>query len=155
MNNSIFKQIMLLLTIALITISCDRNDTNYEYNIVGHWKVIAFYDYGNSIKTIKLSENTWMDFNNGDNTITFIPSDDTKGSVYGINVTNAFSGNYSVDSKGIIFIENHISTYVNEPEWGRLFHAIEYVEEYVIEKNVLIMFYNNKKNSITLERIGN
>ena len=153
MNNSILKQTTLFLAIVLTVMSCSNDELNHDYNIIGNWRVVSFNNNVTSKKITKTSENTWMDFNNGDITLGFLNPDDTKGIVYGRCVTNAFSGYYSIEYKGKIKMENFISTMINEPEWGRLFHVIEYVDEYVIEKDMLIMYYNNKKHSIVLERV--
>ena len=67
-------------------------------------------------------------------------------------MTNIFSCDYVIDSKGGIGISNGIWTEINEPEWGRLFHSIALAETYEIKNGQLVILYNQKKNSIILER---
>ena len=103
----------------------------------------------------KSEDNTWTQFNAGDNTISFIKSNSTNGVIYGINVTNSFSANYTIDQKGKIDINDGIWTMINEPEWGKLFHSIVNAETYEIKSGRLIIFHNQKRNSMTLERYFN
>ncbi len=100
----------------------------------------------------KTSENTWTQYNNGDITVSFTNSSLSNGVASGKNVTNSFSSDYVIDTKGGIVISNGIWTEINEPEWGRLFHAIELAETFEIKNGQLVIFYNQKNNSIILER---
>jgi len=84
--------------------------------------------------------------------VNFVPSSPIGGIIEGVNVTNSFRGNYAIDQNGNILITNVIWTERGEPEWGYLFHSIEEAENYEIKADRLIIFYNQKKNSITLQR---
>jgi len=147
--------IILLVIMTTVMISCNDVENIQTFDFSGDWKVISFKDLKTSEKTTKTEENTWSQFNNGDNTISFTKSDSTKGVVSGKNVTNGFYGEYITDSIGKISITNVTWTEINEPEWGKLFHSISNAESYEIKNNILTIFYNEKKNCIILERIGN
>ncbi|MFC2152681.1 hypothetical protein ACFLSE_09145 [Bacteroidota bacterium] len=152
------KMKYLLPTIILTSIviiffnSCDEEEDNLSYNLVGDWKVISFEDYDASTKITKTEENTWSQFNNGDITVNFSNEESTKGIISGINVTNTFHGNYKTNFNGEISIDSVLWTMINEPDWGRLFHSIIDADTYEIRNGYLILFYNQKKNSITLEK---
>lgn len=148
----LFTTIILTSVVILFFNSCDKEEDNLSYNLVGDWKVLSFEDYDASTKITKTEENTWSQFNNGDITVNFSSQDTTQGIISGINVTNSFYGNYMTDYNGEISIESVLWTEINEPDWGRLFHSIIDVESYEIRNGYLILFYNQKKNSITLEK---
>jgi len=154
-SSPILTKVILLLITTLFIGGCDKDEDIVTYDLTGDWKVISFEDYATSTKITKTDDITWTQFNAGDNTISFIKSDLTSGVINGINVTNSFSGNYVIDLKGGIVISDGIWTMVNEPQWGRLFHSIVNAETYEIRNGRLIIYYNQKKNSITLERYYN
>ena len=149
------KRILFLGLLSMIFITaCDKNENAASYDLTGNWKVISFEDYENSTKVTKTDENTWPQFNNGDNTLNFTPSNATIGIVSGIGVTNSFTSNYTIDKKGKFSLNGGgIFTMMGEPEWGTLFRSISEVESYEIRNGYLILFYNKKKNSMTLERV--
>jgi hypothetical protein len=118
--------------------------------LIGNWKVVSFDDNVNLTQVFKSSTNTWPDFNNGDNTVNFSKSSSTSGEISGINVTNSFTGNFEISSGNKIVIKEGIWTLINEPEWGTLFRSIGLAESYELTGNNLIIFYNQKKNSISL-----
>ena len=136
--------------ITFLVFSCSK-DENIENELEGEWKVISFEDYENSISITKSEENTWTDYNNGDNTIEFIFSNNSKGNISGKNVTNTFYGDFTIDGKSIS-INNTNWTEINEPEWGRLFHSITMAEKYNLENNKLTIFYNNENKGIVLTK---
>ena len=145
---------MILITIFTIFIAaCDKDEINVKYDIIGDWKVVSFENHETSTIITKTEENTWSQFNNGDNTVSFTPSNETSGIVSGRNVTNTFSANYTIDQKGGIALSGGLWTEINEPEWGRLFHSISDAESYEIRNGHLIIFTKEKKRSITLEKI--
>jgi len=145
---------VILTTLAIFFLSsCEKEEDNLSYNLVGDWKVISFWDDATSTIITKNEENTWSQFNNGDITVNFSSQDSTQGIISGINITNTFYGNYETDYNGEISIDSVLWTLVNEPEWGRLFHSIIDVESYEIRNEYLILFYNQKKNNITLEKM--
>ena len=150
---SLFARMILLTVVTLLNYSCDKDDDIITYDLVGSWKVISFDNYETSTKVTKTEDNTWTQFNNGDNTVSFITYNSTSGVILGTNVTNSFSVNYTFDQKGKITLsEDGIWTKINEPEWGRLFHSISAAESYEIRNGYLIIFCNGKKSSITFER---
>ena len=152
-NLSYLPKIVLVAIVAFCINACDKDELDTKYDIKGDWKVISFEDYENSTVVTKTEDNTWSQINNGDNTVSFIPSNETSGIVSGQNVTNTFSTNYTIDKKGGISFSGGIWTKINEPEWGKLFHSISEAETYEIKNGLLIIFTTNKKKSITLEEM--
>lgn len=146
--------VIATLILVLSIISCEKDKIEdplvFTSEISGSWKVISFEDYVTSTKTIKTIDNTW-ECCKGDNTANFTMSNSTEGIVEGYNVTNTFHGNFVIDLKGRIFIYNVIWTMVGEPEWGNMFHSIQDAERYEIKNDQLIIYYNQNKNSITLQ----
>src|ERR1035437_6824356 len=90
-NLSLLTRMILLTIVALFINACDKDEDVITYDLTGNWKVISFENYGNSTKVTKTKDNTWTQFNNGDNTVSFIESNPTSGVISGINVTNSFS----------------------------------------------------------------
>jgi len=152
-NLSYLPKIVFVAIVAFCINACDKDEIDVKYDITGDWKVISFEDYENSTVVTKTEDNTWSQFNNGDNTMSFIPSNEISGIVSGQNVTNTFSTNYTIDKKGGISFSGGIWTKINEPEWGKLFHSISEAETYEIRNGLLIIFTTNKKKSITLEKM--
>ena len=149
---SLLTKMTLFAIVALFINACDKDEDIISNGLTGNWKVVSFRNYETSTNITKTGDNTWTQFNNGDITVSFDESGLTSGIISGRNVTNSFSGNYTINSKGVISIDNVIWTEINEPEWGRLFHSISIAETYEIINGKLIIFYNLKKNSITLEK---
>jgi len=152
-NLSFVTKMISLAIVAIFVNACDKDEDIITYDLTGNWKVISFEDYESSTIITKTEDNTWTQFNNGDITVSFDKTGLTSGIISGRNVTNSFSGDYTVDSKGAISINNVIWTEISEPEWGRLFHSIVNADTFEPRNGSLRIFYNNKKNSITLERI--
>lgn len=153
-NLSLLIRMILLTIVALFINACDKDEDVITYDLIGNWKVISFENYETSTKVTKTKDNTWTQFNNGDNTVIFIASNPTSGVISGRNVTNSFSADYTLDQNGNINLSGGgIWTMVNEPEWGKLFHSISEAESYEIRNGYLIIFCNEKTNSITFERI--
>ncbi len=152
-NLSYLSKIVLVAVVAFCINACDKDEIDVKYDITGDWKVISFEDYENSTVVTKTEDNTWSHINNGDNTVSFIPTNVTSGIVSGQNVTNTFSSDYTIDKKGGISFSGGIWTKINEPEWGELFHSISNAENYEINDGLLIIFTTNKQKSITLEKV--
>lgn len=145
-----FYRILLFTTVFFLVHSCSKNDDVITYDLTGSWKVVSFLE--DNKKITKSEDNTWLDINNGDITINFEEPDDNGVGVFsGINVTNGFSGNYTLKEDGIITIGSISTTFINEPEWSKLF-KISNVENYEIRNSQLIIYRNNKKSNITLVR---
>lgn len=155
MKDICFIHKVILLAVAILVISaCDKQETNVTYDIRGNWTVTSFDDYEAFEVITKTNSNTWNQFNNGDITCSFINNDLISGFITGIKVTNTFSGNYTIGSNGEIKISNLLQTEINEPEWGRLFDSIVKAESYEVRNNQLKIFYNQRKKSITFERVN-
>lgn len=123
-------------------------------SIGGQWTVVSFEDYQASTSITKTEENTWSgsEFNNGDNTILFSFTDNLSGRISGKNVSNYFEGDFRISPDGKLTTANVPFTEQDEPEWGKMFHNITLAESYELNKNRLVIYYNNKKNGIVLER---
>jgi hypothetical protein len=150
-NLSHLPRIALIAIAAFFINACDKDESDVKYDITGDWKVVS---YETSTMITKTEENTWSQFNNGDVTVSFTETDLNSGEISGIKVTNSFSGDYTIDNKGAITISNLYQTFINEPEWGRLFDSIRNAELYEVRDNRLIIYYNKKKNKITLEKLN-
>jgi len=146
------KILFIVLAPYLIS-SCTKNENLIPSDLNGDWKVISFDDNVALTKVYKTNNNTWPDFNNGDITMNLNNSSSTVGDISGRNVTNSFSGKFEISSNSKIVVNKLLWTEIGEPTWGQLFHSIESAETYELTGNNLVIFYNQKKNSITLERI--
>lgn len=146
-----FYKFLLFTTIFLLGISCSKNDDVITYDLTGSWKVLSFVEDNNK-KITKSEDNTWLDINNGDITINFEEANHVGEGIFsGINVSNGFSGNYMVKENGEITIGSISTTFINEPEWSKLF-KISNTENYELRNSQLIIYRNNKKSNITLVR---
>lgn len=148
-------KLFFLLFAPYLLSSCTKNENLIPSDLIGDWIVISFDDNVALTKVYKTSNNTWPDFNNGDNTVSFSKSSSTDGNISGISVTNTFTAKYEISAGNKIILKDGIWTLINEPEWGRLFHSISSAETFEVSRDNLVIFYNQKKNSITLERIEN
>jgi hypothetical protein len=147
------SKVLFLLFACYLLSSCTKNENPVPSDLIGDWKVISFDDNVAMTKVYKTSNNTWPDFNNGDITASFSKSSSTSGDISGRNVTNSFTAKYDILSDNRIVIKDGLWTMINEPEWGRMFHSISSAETFEVSGDILIIFYNQKKNSITLERV--
>jgi hypothetical protein len=130
--------------------NCSNDDDISNYDLTGNWRVIYFME--NDTKITKEDKNSWPDINNGDITASFSElNDNGKGEVSGITVSNNYNGDYTISENGVISIGLIATTYINEPEWTDLYR-LSSAENYEIKNSKLIIFYNNKKNSIVFER---
>ncbi len=152
-NFSYLPKTIFISIVAFFINACDKNEIDVKYDITGDWKVVSFENHETSTVITKTDENTWSQFNAGDNTVSFTPSNETSGIISGQNVTNTFSANYTIDKKGGITLSDGLWTMINEPEWGQLFHWISDAESYEIRNGLLVIFTTDKKKSITLEKM--
>ena len=132
--------------------SCTKEETELANKLNGIWKVVSYNDLILKTSVTKNSSNTWTDFNNGDVSVSFNNSSSTRGTISGLKVTNQFSGEYLIINENQINIGNLITTEINEPQWAIMFHQIEKAESFNISGRILTIFYNQNKNSITLEK---
>jgi hypothetical protein len=154
-NISIFSKPILFLAVTCCLLSCSKNGNLIQSELNGNWKVISFDDNISMTRVFKTSENTWPEYNNGENTICFNKTNQATGDISGKNVTNTFNGLYEISTENKITVKDVGWTKINEPEWGRLFHTISSAEEYEITGSILRIFYNQKKNSITFIKTSN
>ena len=144
---------IVLVSLLFLEVGCKgKNEDSGTAEIEGTWKVISFEDYANDSVIYKTNDNTWTQYNQGDNTISFVLNASTNGGLSGVNVTNTFSGDFLIDEAGHIYITNVEWTKINEPYWAALMRNIEDAESFEIEDGILIIFYNAGQNSITLEK---
>lgn len=152
MKNVILSKILLLLSLTLFLGSCNKEEEDTTtHDLAGAWRVVAYVDYVTLTKITKTNENT-SPYINGDVTVFFTKTDWKDGVFSGKNFSNNFSGKYSIDLKGGVKIESYEGTKIYEPEWGQLFHSILNAESYEVKDNLLIFYYNQRRNSIILER---
>jgi hypothetical protein len=158
------KQRLVVLTLGLF-LSCaderpdDLNETS-RHGFHGTWKVVAFIDLSNN-KPIRDTPDNTFDLGR-DIIITF---DDSKAphSFEGRNTTNSISGTFEflncdgkefteVGTQDCVDIPGYASTYVAQPEWGRLFDVhFNGIMRYQITGSHLT-FFNDKNFSIEFER---
>jgi len=145
------KKILLIIGIAIIIFSCERDliKMNFEddqsvSDINGTWIVVSYEDFMNNTVVKKSDVDSW---NGLDVILTF-----TTDSLYGRNTTNSVSGNFIL-SERTIQITSYGGTKIGQPEWGNMFSDIVHdLESYMINKNQLRFYFNNSKNSVTLEK---
>jgi hypothetical protein len=151
-NLSTALKVLLLFFTTILLGSCAEKESPQPADLSGNWKVISFDDNITLTKVIKTDSNTWTQFNNGDNTVSFIGTDSAVGEITGRNVTNSFSGHFEISADSKIVLNNLVWTKVGEPIWAQLFHSIESAENYKFIGDNLVIYYNQMKNSITLIR---
>ncbi|MEM8507618.1 MAG: META domain-containing protein [Bacteroidota bacterium] len=146
------KKFTFLALVVLVCINCSSDDDAViSYDLTGSWRVVAFTVEGTTIT--KTAENTWPDFNNGDITaILTEPNAEGEGEITGFTVTNAYNGTYTIQEGGEIAIGPVATTFINEPEWTQ-YYKISGAEQYEIRNEKLFIYYNNKSNTIVLERL--
>ena len=149
-NSHYLLRIVLIVIVTFSINACDKDEIDVKHDIAGDWKVVS---YKTSTVITKTEENTWSQYNNGDVTVSFTENDLTSGKISGTKVTNGFSGDYTIDNNGAIAISGGFQTLINEPKWGQLFDSIWNAESYEVRDNQLIIYYNNKENNITLEKL--
>nr|WP_299384185.1 hypothetical protein [Allomuricauda sp.] len=142
---------LFLMVISLLVIgSCSKDEGEISYNLTGNWKVAYYMENGKRIT--KVDKSTWPDINNGDITANFSePDNNGAGTISGITVSNAYNGEYVIQSDGKISIGPISTTFINEPEWTELFN-INAVQNFEIRHSELFMSYNSGRNIIVLER---
>ena len=146
------KMLTLVFSLSSI-IGCTKNENVIPNDLLGNWKVISFDDNVSMTKIFKTSSNTWSNFNNGDNTVTFQKAGSKTVEMSGINVTNTFTGYFDISPGDKINMKDGgLWTFVGEPEWGSLFRSIGSSESFELSGDNLVIFYNQKNNSISLVR---
>ena len=154
MKNLTFNIEIILIAIGFLFINACDSEIDINYNITGDWRVVSYENYETSTVITKTEDNPWDGFNGGDVIVNFTETDLTSGVISGIKVTNSFWGEYTINTKGGITIGDICQTEINEPECGTLFNSITDAETYKVRNDQLIIFYNRKKNSITLEKLN-
>jgi len=145
------KKLFLLLGIMLIAVSCEKDKINKDFtdnqslqNLSGTWVIVSYEDFGKNSVIFKSDVDSW---NGLDVKLTF-----TADSLYGRNTTNTVYGNFTISDRNIHII-SYGGTKIMQPEWGSMFSSVVYnLESFKVNQSQLRFFYNNGKNSITLDR---
>lgn len=125
-------------------------------NINGTWKVLSYEDYINDSVTLKNDVSLTLIGFNGDTIVTFHDRDVIitfqNNSIYGKNTYNVVQGNYFLQKRKIKVISMY-STKIGQPMWGDMFNnVILKLDSYAINNVRLRFYYNNSKNSLTLDK---
>ena len=116
-------------------------------NINGTWKVLSYEDYINDSVTLISDVPPRLLPLNQDVIITF-----QNDSIYGKNTTNEVQGNYFLQKRNIKVL-GFGGTKVGQPIWGDMFNSvIRKIDSFAINSVRLRFYYNNSKNSLTLEK---
>jgi len=145
------KKLFLLIGIILIAVSCEKDKINKDFtndqsiqNVNGTWKIVSYEDFVKNSVIYKSDVDSW---NGMDVILTF-----TIDSLYGANTTNTVSGSFTISGREIHII-SYGGTKVGQPEWGNMFSNVVFnLESFKVNTTQLRFFYNNSKNSITLNR---
>lgn len=142
----------ILLIVFILTLnSCSKNSYEISYDLTGNWKVVYYLDNGKKIT--KTEDNTWLNVNNGDITASFTDPDlEGKGTISGTRVSNGYYGSYIILGNNEISFSQVIQTEINEPSWTDLFN-LGAINHYQIRNSILLLYYNNNKVIIALERV--
>ncbi len=144
------KIISAFIGIILLVSGCEKAGMNLNFDddpsipdISGTWVVVSYEDYANNTVTRKADVDSW---NGMDVRLTF-----TTDSLYGRNTTNSVSGNFTLSDRTINVIR-YGGTKIGQPEWGNMFSdVVHHLETFKINEYHLRFFYNNSRNSVTLE----
>jgi hypothetical protein len=145
------KKLFLLIGIMLIVVSCEKDKINKDFindqliqNANGTWKIVSYEDFEKNSVIYKSDVDSW---NGMDVILTF-----TIDSLYGTNTTNTVTGNFTISDRDI-HITSYGGTKVGQPEWGNMFSNVVFnLESFKVNANQLRFYYNNSKNSVTLDR---
>ena len=131
----IFPAVILLITVAMIFSGCVKKENKHSLENT-EWKLVSIVDYINN--TSKVPEP------NKDNN--FIVKFQENGLASGYSSSNTINGTYNVDYKSqTIKISIDISTFVEESPDGYAFlQYIIKVDKFVLDGNILKLYYNNQ-----------
>jgi hypothetical protein len=151
-------RILLTIISGLALMQCANNDS-YDINqfvdnksiqtLNGTWKVISFEDH--ALKSIELPNQE--NLRGTEIKITF---NDTKTphEINGLNTTNSISGEFDYTPTRKFKIKRLGTTFVAEPAWGTKFSKAIFSNdiEFIINNKRLRVYYNQRVNSMTLEK---
>lgn len=145
------KTISVIIGVLLVIFGCEKDQVNKNFEdepsiteISGMWRVVSYEDFVNNTITEKSDVDSWNGLNV---TLTF-----TIDSLYGTNTTNVVNGNFAVTGRNIHII-SYGGTKMGQPEWGDMFSDVIYTFEFFkINNSQLRFFYNDNRNSVTLNR---
>jgi hypothetical protein len=147
--------ITLLSLLMLMVAACKKDDVTPLTNefkddpsitsIAGTWKVISYDDLVTNKQILKDSANSWGGL---DIVLTF-----DSNQITGKKTTNTAYGKFAYQAPREITIQEFGGTEINEPQWGRLFaEAVFKFQEFEVNEQYLRLFYNGRKNSVTLQK---
>ena len=148
------NKIRFFIGLSMLMFSCSDDDLPVVEDdasiqtLNGTWKVVSFEDRAAGTIEFKSKANSWE----RDIVITF---DDVKDPnfVSGENIYNDFGGEFTYIGARTFTMENVAITKMGEPSWGMKFGKVLYGEhEYAINETALCIYYNDRKNSVTLGR---
>ena len=148
MKKLIFKTLpaILLLVGAFIVLGgCEKKKENKNTLKNTEWKLVNFVDVANN--TNKIPEpNSEMCY-----ILKFL---ETADSLTAVSSTNNFIGTYTIDIKtSSISITRLIGTKINEIGDGVSFvKSLNTVDKYMIDNNILKLYYNDNKNYLEFKR---
>ena len=148
MKKLIFKTLpaMLLLVGAFIVLGgCEKKKENKNTLKNTEWKLVNFVDVANN--TNKIPEpNSEMCY-----ILKFL---ETADSLTAVSSTNNFIGTYTIDIKtSSISITRLVGTEINEIGDGVSFvKSLNTVDKYMIDNNILKLYYNDNKNYLEFKR---
>lgn len=150
------KTILTLLSLVMLLVTAckkdnvtplanDFKDDPSITSIAGTWKVISYDNLITQEQILKDSVNSWGGL---DIVLTF-----DANQITGKKTTNTAWGRFSYQAPREINIQEFGGTEINEPQWGKMFEeAVFDFKEFEVNEQYLRFFYNNHKNSITLEK---
>jgi hypothetical protein len=152
------KRVLFIILYGLALMRCANNES-YDINqfsdnkniqtLNGTWKVISFEDH--ALKKVELpNQENLRGFKIE---ITFNDTTTPHG-IYGINTTNTISGEFEYIQTRKFKVMNLSTTDVGEPDWGKKFTTAILSKniEFIISSKRLRVYYDQRINSMTLER---
>lgn len=134
-----------------VSLSCERDTVNKDFiddssvqNINGTWIVVSYEDYSKNSVTYKNDVDSW----NGLDVVLKYMND----SMCGRNTTNSVFGHYHLADSSIS-VTSYGGSKVGQPEWGNMFSDNVFtLESFKVNSTQLRFYYNDNKNSVTLNR---
>ena len=148
MKKLIFKilpAMLLLVGVFMVLGGCEKKKENKIPLRDTEWKLVNFVDVANN--TNKIPEpNSEMCY-----ILKFL---ETADSLTAVSSTNNFIGTYTIDIKtSSISITRLVGTEINEIGDGVSFvKSLNTVDKYMIDNNILKLYYNDNKNYLEFKR---
>jgi hypothetical protein len=145
------KRILLIIGVLMLITGCEKDLVNGNFvddpsmtDLSGEWTVVSYEDFVNNTVTEISDVDSW---NGLEVKLTF-----TTDSLYGRNTTNDVIGNFQISGRNI-HVTSYGGTKIGQPEWGNMFSDVIYmIESFKINESQLRFYYNDNRNSVTLNR---